>query len=59
MFDKLQMYDTCSKMQNMLKVMNENVKGCVYDGDTISESFSCPTGLKQGCTILPLMFSLL
>ena len=48
------MYEISSIMQDTLKAIYDNVKGCVFDGDTISESFACRTGLKLGRTVSPL-----
>ena len=47
------------KMIDMLKSIYASVKCCVKCDGMTSDSFQCLNGLKQGCKLSPLMFSLL
>ena len=46
-------------MVNILKAMYFSVQTCVRWGANISDFFACPQGVKQGCLLSPLIFSLL
>ena len=46
-------------MVNILKAMYFSVQSCVRWGANISDFFACPQGVKQGCLLSPLIFSLL
>ena len=48
-----------NKMLNMLQAIYSDVKGCVKYGGEISPTFECPVGLRQGCLLSPLLFSLM
>jgi hypothetical protein len=50
---------TSSKMLRMMQGIYKSVKSCVKWGNELSEFFDCPQGLKQGCVLSPLIFSLL
>ena len=54
----LQKLQTSSKMIMILKVMYNSVKSCVMWGANLSQFFECPQGVKQGCLLSPLIFSL-
>ena len=43
----------------ILKAMYNSVKSCVRWGANLSQFFECPQGVKQGCLLSPLIFSLL
>jgi hypothetical protein len=55
----LQKLKTSSKMIRMLQGIYKSVQSCVRWGSEISSFFDCPSGLKQGCLLSPLSFSLL
>ena len=46
-------------MVNILKAMYSSVQSCVRWGANIPDFFACPQGVKQGCLLSPLIFSLL
>jgi hypothetical protein len=55
----LQEIEISSKMLSMLKAIYFSVESCVRWGAKLSEFFGCPQGVKQGCLLSPLIFSLL
>jgi len=55
----LQKVKTSTKMLRMLQGMYKTVQSCVRWGADVSEFFDCPFGVRQGCQISPLIFSLL
>ena len=59
LWDVLQKLKTSSKMIRILKTMYNSVKSCVRWGANLSQFFECPQGVKQGCLLSPLIFSLL
>ena len=42
----------------MLKAIYADVKVCVKSSEGLSEMISCPVGVKQGCIISPILFTL-
>jgi len=48
-----------TKMLRIIQSMYASVQACVRWGATVSDFFDCPGGLKQGCLLSPLIFSLL
>ena len=58
-WEKFRRLNTSTKLLSMLKVIYCNVLSCVRWNGKLSEFFSCPVGLKQGCLLSPIMFSLL
>ena len=56
---KLKEIGVSTKLLNMLKAMYKSVRASVRWNGIISEPFDCPKGLKQGCILSPLLFSLL
>jgi hypothetical protein len=50
---------TSTKMLRMLQGIYGSVQACVKWGSDVSEFFDCPLGVKQGCMLSPLIFSLL
>ena len=55
LWETLEKIKTSSKMVHILKAMYF----CVRWGANISDFFACPQGVKQGCLLSPLIFSLL
>ena len=58
-WEKLEKLNTSSKLLAMLQAIYSSVQACVRWNGKLSGSFSCPFGLKQGCLLSPLIFSLL
>ena len=50
---------TSTKIIRVLKAMYTSVQSCVRWGVEVSEFFSCPLGVRQGCMLSPLIFSML
>ena len=48
-----------TKMINLLKAMYTSVKAIVKQGYEKSAELNCPRGVRQGCILSPLLFSLL
>ena len=59
LWDTLHKLKTSSKMLNMVKAMYCSVQSCVRWGAKLSDFFACSLGVKQGCLLSPLIFSLL
>ena len=41
-----------------IRSIYENVKACVRNKNDLSEVFECPIGLRQGCNLSPVLFTL-
>ena len=48
-----------NKFLKMLKGIYERVLGRVRAGNELTDEFECPLGLRQGCKLSPIIFSLL
>lgn len=65
MVDRDKLWHTLDKMQtspkliNLLKSMYSSVQSCVRWNGELSECFDCPVGVRQGCLLSPILFSLL
>ena len=46
------------KFLNALGAIYKSVVSCVRIGDRLTEFFDCPAGLRQGCLLSPMLFSL-
>lgn len=55
----LQKINMSTKMLTLLKGMYKSVQCCVKWGHNFSDLFECTSGVKQGCMLSPLIFSLL
>ena len=58
-WDKFKRLNTSTKFTSMLKCIYNIVLACVRWNGELSGFFSCPLGLKQGCLLSPIIFSLL
>ena len=47
------------KLFKTLQGMYKTVKACVPTTEGLTDYFDCPSGLKQGCTASPILFSIL
>lgn len=59
LWETLQKLETSSKMVKMVKAMYSSVQCCVRWGAKVSDFFDCSHGVKQGCLLSPIIFSLL
>ena len=41
-----------------MQAIYNNVKACVKSPERFSDVFICPVGLRQGCPLSPILFSL-
>ena len=55
---KLLKYGISSEMKNMISSIYSNVNSYVKVNGTLSKSFGCSLGLRQGCVLTPILFSL-
>ena len=55
----LEKIKTSTKVIKVLRGMYTSVKSCVRWGADLSDVFDCPAGVRQGCLLSPLIFSLL
>ena len=58
LWQKLISHNVSSKMVRMLKPIYANVKVCVKSSDGLSSMMSFPIGVKQGCIISSILFTL-
>lgn len=58
LFNKLCSSNVSSKFLIMIKSIYQDVKARVKSPCGITDSFDCPYGVRQGCTLSPLLFSL-
>lgn len=58
LFYKLHNLEISTKVIEVLRSMYESNVACVWDGKTLSDEFETTVGVKQGCVLSPLLFSL-
>ena len=58
LWDKLNHYGVEGKFLNIIKSMYEKVKSCVRSKSGITNFFNYNRGVRQGCLLSPLLFSL-
>ena len=58
LFYKLSSYGVSTKFCNLLRSLYENTRMGVWTAEGISEYFETHTGVKQGCLLSPMLFSL-
>ena len=59
LWEILEKINISSKMIKIVKEMYKSVSAKVRYGNEYSDLFNCPLGVKQGCLLSPLLFSLL
>ena len=57
LWNKLQSLNVSSKMSKTLRAIYTSVKSCVKTRKGLTSTFGCPTGVRQGCCISPILFS--
>ena len=58
MFSILTKYGVKGHLLESIKNIYNSVKACVRNGSVYSDVFDCPIGLRQGCNLSPMLFSL-
>ena len=58
LFEKLLKYDISGKFYDCLANLYRNDKACVKISQNLSSTFSVNPGVKQGCTLSPLLFNI-
>lgn len=58
LFHKLSQKGVSTKFLNILKALYKNTSALIWNGQSISSEFVTEFGIKQGCNISPLLFSL-
>ena len=59
LWEILEKYGLQGRLLDMLKAIYLNVQCCVKCNNTVGTMFKCSCGLKQGCKMSPILFSLL
>ena len=57
LWTKLKSLHVSSKMNKMLRSIYSSVRACVKTQTGLTSVFNCPTGVRQGCCISPILFS--
>ena len=57
LWTKLKSLHVSSKMNKMLRYIYSSVRACVKTQTGLTSVFNCPTGVRQGCCISPILFS--
>ncbi|XP_075157635.1 uncharacterized protein LOC142230902 [Haematobia irritans] len=55
---KLHSMGLSTKIVNLIRCLYQNTKSVVWTGDELSEDFNTYTGVRQGCLLSPLLFTL-
>ena len=58
LYDILHKNGVTGTLFTAIQAIYNNVKACVKSPDGISDEFICPVGLRQGCSLSPILFSL-
>ena len=58
LWKKLQSYHISTKMLNILMSVYENVQSAVLSSIGVSSFFRCEVGVRQGCILSPILFSI-
>ena len=58
LFNMLEERGLKGNFMNSIRAIYKSVKSCVRANNELSEFFECPVGLRQGCMLSPILFSL-
>ena len=58
LYDVLQRKYVKGKLFDVIKSIYKSVQGCVKTHQGFTDTFDCPLGLRQGCSLSPILFSL-
>ena len=58
LYDVLRRNGVKGKLYNSVQSIYHSVKSCVRSNGNLSNVFDCPVGLRQGCSLSPILFAL-
>ena len=59
LWEVLERHGVTDRMLNMIKAIYQKVTAIVRYGSQVTEEIDCPLGVRQGCLLSPLLFTLL
>uniref|UniRef100_A0A183TJ67 Reverse transcriptase domain-containing protein n=1 Tax=Schistocephalus solidus TaxID=70667 RepID=A0A183TJ67_SCHSO len=55
----IQKFGCPEQFMHMVRQLHDGMTACVTDSGTVSEAFAVTNGMKQGCVLAPILFSLM